>query len=43
MEYVNRLVSMGYLDASAAATVQSQRDPPTHGIFSLQGGLGGAE
>ncbi|RJE22376.1 hypothetical protein PHISCL_05279 [Aspergillus sclerotialis] len=32
MEYVRRLVQLGYIDASAVQVVQSLRDPPTHGI-----------
>ncbi|QKX58274.1 uncharacterized protein TRUGW13939_05396 [Talaromyces rugulosus] len=32
MEYVRRLVDLGYIDASAIQIVQSKRDPPTHGI-----------
>ena len=32
MDYVRRLVQLGYIDASAIQIVQSSRDPPTHGI-----------
>ncbi|KAF2650382.1 hypothetical protein K491DRAFT_139372 [Lophiostoma macrostomum CBS 122681] len=39
MDFLRRLVAVGYLDNSVIDTVQAQRDPPDHGIFSLQGGL----
>lgn len=32
MEYVRYLVEKGYIGAEAVDIVQSQRDPPTHGI-----------
>jgi Fe2+ transport system protein FeoA len=33
MEYVQRLVELGYLDSSAVQLVQEQRDAPTHGVM----------
>jgi hypothetical protein len=33
MEYVQHLVSLGYLDSSAIQLVQDHRDPPTHGVM----------
>lgn len=32
MEYVRRLVHLGYIGADAIGIVQSKRDPPTHGV-----------
>ncbi|PGH26515.1 hypothetical protein AJ80_01829 [Polytolypa hystricis UAMH7299] len=40
MEYVRRLVDLGYIDASAIAIVQSKRDPPNHGIGLQPAGRG---
>ncbi|PVI07834.1 hypothetical protein DM02DRAFT_714171 [Periconia macrospinosa] len=37
MDFVQRLVSLQYLDNSAIDIVQSKRDSPTHGIMGLQG------
>ena len=33
MEYVQYLVSLGYLGTSAVQLVQDERDPPTHGVM----------
>ncbi|KAF2679531.1 hypothetical protein K458DRAFT_445843 [Lentithecium fluviatile CBS 122367] len=30
MDYVRRLVTVGYIDGAVATIVQSKRDPPTH-------------
>lgn len=32
MDYVRRLVELGYIDAEAVSIVQGERDPPGHGI-----------
>ncbi|KAF1951053.1 hypothetical protein CC80DRAFT_539192 [Byssothecium circinans] len=40
MDFVRRLVAINYLERSSLDKVQARRDPPTHGIFALQGGLG---
>lgn len=40
MEYVQLLVSLGYLDHGAIQLVQDQRDPPTHGVMLRRGGDG---
>jgi hypothetical protein len=36
MEFVRKLVELGYLDASAVEIVRGKRDSPTHGIVGLQ-------
>ena len=42
MDFVRRLVELGYLNSDAIDKVQAKRDPASHGIFVLQGsGLGG--
>jgi hypothetical protein len=33
MEYIQYLVSLGYLDSSAIQLAQDQRDPPSHGVM----------
>ena len=33
MEYLQYLVSLGYLDSSVLEFAQEQRDPPTHGVM----------
>ncbi|KAI1905855.1 hypothetical protein LOZ12_005065 [Ophidiomyces ophidiicola] len=40
MDYVRRLVSLGYIDQSAIQIVQSERDPPTHGVGLNPAGAG---
>jgi hypothetical protein len=32
MDFVRRLVQMGYIGEGAIDVVQSKRDPPSHGI-----------
>jgi hypothetical protein len=39
-DFVRRLVAIGYVDSSVIDHVQARRDPPTHGIFGMQGGIG---
>jgi Fe2+ transport system protein FeoA len=40
MDYVRRLVQLGYIDESAIEIVQSKRDPPSHGIGLVGVGAG---
>lgn len=36
MDFVKRLVELGFLESTAEAIVQSKRDSPTHGIVGLR-------
>ena len=42
MEYLGRLVELGYLEEGVLKIAQEERDPPTHGIMLRPGGGEGA-